>query len=140
MLFLGAVRGGPEVAGSCFGRLQTKLMNLISDKVGDFEIGSCAAVNVVFHVPGSMLTHIPYEGLRDAKFSRKQKLLMVQVAVPPGIANSEDAETVRNFLLDSLRGASTIASEYFKKKGIEYSEGKYLSFVDSVASAFRDGC
>ena len=112
-------------------------MKLISDKVGNYEIGLCAAVNVVFHIPGSILSHIPYEGLRDAKFSCKQKLLMVQVAVPKEIASSDDENIIRAFLFDSLRQANIIAASYFEKKGIEYSQMNYLALVDAVEKQFN---
>lgn len=137
MLSIGSVQGGPEVALSCLGCMVKKLMNLVSRARGDFVIGSCAALNVVFHIPGSMIHKVPYEGLRNGKFSRSLKFLMIQVAVPPEIAASEDEEVITKFLFDSLREASKIAAKYFKKKDIEYSQPKFLGLVDAVEAKFR---
>jgi len=132
MLSIGVVEGGPEVSATCTGKLVSKLMRIASEERGDFTVGSWAAVNLVFHIPGSMLQDLDYEGLRDGAFSRKQKLLMIQVAVPGTIAVTQDEEQVCEFLLDSLLKANDLAAKYFKKKGIEYSQPKFLGLVDSI--------
>lgn len=137
MLGIGSVQGGPEVAASLFGRLQGRLMKVVTQNRGGFKIGSCAALNVVFHIPGSIIKEIPYEGLRDGKFSREEQMLMIQVAVPKEIASSNDENVVQKFLFDSLREANKIGAKFFKKKGMEYSQPKYLGLVDAVEEKFK---
>jgi hypothetical protein len=137
MLFIGSVQGGPEVATALVGKAESRLMNVVDQVVGDFAIGSTSALNIVFHIPGSMAPNVGYDGLRDGKFSREEKLLTIQVAVPKEIAVCDDEETILNFLFDSLRKANRIAAKYFKKKGMEYSQPKYLGLVDAVEHQMR---
>ncbi len=139
MLFIGSVQGGPEVDASLFGKMEKSLMALAVEERGDFSVGSSAAVNVVYHVPGSIVRTLDYEGLRTGIFSRKQKLLMVQVAVPIAVANSNDVEELAGFFVWSLHEANSIASDYFKKKGIKYSEGKFSAMVDSIENRLSAG-
>jgi len=137
MLSIGAVYGGPKSEYGLIMEFEKRLMCMVSDMRGDFKFGSTAALNVVFHIPGSIIRNLDYEGLRDGKFSRARKLLMIQVAVPKEIAESQDEEAIFRFLFDSLREANRIAALYFKKKKIEYSQPKYLGLVDAVEEKFR---
>ncbi len=136
MLFIGSVKGGPELQDACVGKLITKLMQTVAEVRGEFAIGSFAALNVVFHVPGSVIPDLGYGGLRDGRFFQTQRILMIQVAVPKELASSTDTEEVTRFLFDSLREANKIAAKYFKKKGIEYSQPRYLGLVDAVEVKF----
>ena len=79
-----------------------------------FEIGAMPAVNVVFYVPGSIATVMPTK-IEPARFSRKQKLLLVAVPVPPEMVNSSGA---LDFVMDSLHKANAIAAEVFAKKNV----------------------
>ena len=135
MLGIGSVYG-PEYDRMCIGRAITRLGNLVEEERGNFEFGSAAAVNVVYQIAYNAFHPLEFEGLRTAKFSRKLKLLMVQVAVSSEIATSEDEATVRKFLFDSLRHANEIAAEHFEKKGIEYSQANYLALLDAVEAKF----
>jgi len=137
MLSIGAVHGGPETAGLLIGKFEKRLMCMVSEMRGDFKFGSAAALNVVFHIPGSILRNLDYEGLRDGTFSRKEKFLMIQVAVPKEIVESCDKEEIFRFLFDSLREANRIGALYFKKKKVEYSQPKFLGLVDAVEEKFR---
>lgn len=137
MITIGVVLGGPEVASAPVGRLVRRLARHVEGERGEFQFGSTAAVNVVFHVPGSILRETEHEGLRDAKFSRVKKLLMVQVAVPPDIASSTDEEAIERFLFWALREANGVAAAYFAKKRMEYSQQDYLALMDAVETKFR---
>ena len=137
MLSIGSVQGGPEVASAAIGRLVDRLMKVATEERGDFRFGSAAALNVVFHIPGSIAPKVGYEGLRDGTFSKTQQLLMVQVAVPKEIVDAQDEALVERFLFDSLREANRIAAKYFKKKGVDYSQPKFLALVDAVEAKFR---
>ncbi len=134
MLFIGSVKGGPEVRNTCVGRLITQLMQVASEERGEFALGSVSALNVVFHVPGSVLSNVGYEGLRDGIFSRRQKLLMIQVAVPHEVAATDSGTQARQFLLWALEEANRLAATYLKKKRIEYSQPKFLALVDRIRS------
>jgi hypothetical protein len=76
-LSIGSVVGGPET---------TKWEAAITEvrrQVDEACVGitSPLKVNVVFHVPGSILKP-DYEGVRTGSFFRKHGLLVVQVALP----------------------------------------------------------
>src|SRR5262249_8838944 len=73
-------------------------------------------INVVFYVAGS-LGSPDWDGVRDAKFSRKRQLLMVQVAVPPELVRSR---TLNEYLFDSLDRANAVAFEFFRTKGLSF--------------------
>jgi len=137
MLGIGAVYGGPKSEYGPIEKFVNRLMNMVSEMVGDFKIGSAAALNVVFHIPGSIIRNLDYEGLRNGRYWKEDKVLMIQVAVPKEIAESQDEEAIFHFLFDSLREANRIAALYFKKKKIEYSQPKYLGLVDAVEEKFR---
>jgi len=132
MLSIGSVQGGPEVASAPIGVVLGRLMRLATEERGDFKFGSSAALNVVFHVPGSLAANVGYKGLRDGTFSRSRQLLMIQVAVPQDVAVSKDEASVQRFLFDSLRKASRIATEFFERNGIDFSQPKYLAMVDAL--------
>ena len=72
-----------------------------------------------------------YEGLRTGKFSRKERMLMVQVSVPPNVVTSENAES---FVVQSLREAIRMAKPRFERAGIRYPEDQYLKEVDAIAA------
>jgi hypothetical protein len=54
---------------------------------------------------------------RMTKFSRKQQMLMLQVAVPASLVNSP---TLKEYLIESLHRANTMAFEVFRKKGMQF--------------------
>ncbi|MGZ3439260.1 MAG: tyrosine-type recombinase/integrase [Polyangia bacterium] len=76
------IAGGPEPTpiDETIRRVAILLAELQTTTAGVFE-RSEGELNVVFHLPGR-LTRPSFPGLRTAKFSRKHKTLMVQVAVP----------------------------------------------------------
>jgi len=86
------------------------------------------SINVVYFVPGSFES-TKFSGMRDAKFSRKRQLLMVQVAVPD---RKWDASSFDDFLIDSLRDANILAFDYFEKKGIVYPIAEADKLVDQL--------
>lgn len=66
-------------------------------------------VNVVFHVPGTF-RQPDFVGVRTSTFSRKLRILMVQVAVPDEFGSSMD---MAGFVFDSLHSAVDVAVQYF---------------------------
>jgi hypothetical protein len=70
-------------------------------------------VNVVFHIPGEVM--VPeFEGLRSGRFSRKERTLMVQVAVPEGEPAGDPDEEVRQMLLDAI----DLAEDYARLEAV----------------------
>jgi hypothetical protein len=73
-------------------------------------------VNVVFYVPGSLVSYEDLKKIEAARFSRKQKLLLLAVPVP-----KEEVESGGSveFVVGALRRAKAIAAETFARKGSE---------------------
>jgi hypothetical protein len=69
------------------------------------DVESPLAVNVVFHLPGNILTP-EFEGLRTGLFNRRE--LMVQIAIPAEPSNSPE-DDVRELLWDAVLLAEKFA-------------------------------
>jgi len=128
MISIGVVFRGPELKGSSVDHLTTALMKAAAECTGSFECATGPAINVVFHVPGS-LGRPDWGGIRDAKFSRKRQLLMVQVAVP---AKMVDSPSLKDYLIKSLYGADAIAFEFFRQKGLKFPLAEAEKLVQRI--------
>lgn len=73
------------------------------------EVSSPLAVNVVFQLPGQFLAP-EFVGVRSGTFSRKERRLMVQVALPPEPSSTPDTD-VRAFLRDAVELAEDFARQ-----------------------------
>ena len=128
MISIGSVLRGPELRESNISdALRIAAKTLIRVR-GDLELGSVPSVNVVFYVPGSQ-GQPDWDGLRDGRYSAKDKLLMVQVAVPEEMVSSNSA---LEFIVDSLHGANAVAFEVFRQKGMDYPLRKAEELVASI--------
>ncbi len=82
-------------------------MTRVREAVGGY-VSPVFNLNVVFHIPGQVL--IPeFEGLRSGRFSRKQRALMVQVAIPEGEPKGDPDEEVRRLLNEAIDLAEDFA-------------------------------
>ena len=129
MISIGLHYRGPEIDGSLLDRILSAALRAVAEVCGDFvvpgepppdsdltfEIGSAPAVNVVFYVPGS-LGGFDIPKIAASRFSRKQKLLLVDVPVPEEVARAGGSI---EFIVDALYQASAIAAEVFARKGTE---------------------
>ncbi len=133
MIALGGVFQGPELEGSLIDRTIKEAGKAAAELRGDFEFGSSPAVNVIFYVPGS-LGSPDWDGLRDAKFSRRQQLLMVQVAVPENVVDSSDP---KDFVIESLYGANAVAFEFFRQKNMDFPLAEAEQLVAKIESRMK---
>lgn len=131
MLYIGAVKGGPEITISKVGRRISSLL-LLTENIRKPNLNETGSLNVVFHVSGSIIS-VDFSGLRTAKFSKKEKMLMIQVAVPEGLEDS----MIDDFLITSLKHSATLAKPVFRKAKLEFDEKKYLQLVDEIAKQFK---
>lgn len=128
-VYLGIVLGGPEQRGGSADSTLTKIAKRVAELRGEAE-SVYGGINAVFHLPGSLVTP-SFQGARSAKFSRKERMLMVQVAVPRDLLDSDGLEA---FVFESLREATHIAEPMFQKAGIPFSIENHLAFVDRVGA------
>lgn len=129
MISIGSVMNGPELDGSETDRLISTVMKAAIKYRDSTAYETGPAINVVYHVPGS-LGAPDWEGIRDAKFSRKRQLLMVQVAVPKDQVNSP---TLKQYLIDSLHQANAVAFQFFHQKGLVFPLADAESLVQRIA-------
>ena len=154
MISMGVHLNGPELCKSRIDELLRATMRALKKERGPivgtddfgqcdpppasgqyFEIGTFPAVNVVFHVTGSLGGAMP-KRIEAARFSRKQKELLVAVPVP-----KEEVETGGSieFVIGALREANRIAAETFGKKGTEpFDFDKAEAIVDKVERSLVD--
>ena len=128
MISIGSVLKGPELRGSHTDRILTEIAKAAMECRGAFEFGASPAVNVVFYVPGS-LGSPDWEGVRDGKYSRKQQVLMVQVAVPSHLMG---AASLKAHLLESLHGANAVCFELFCQKGLRFPLQEAEALVERI--------
>jgi hypothetical protein len=134
MISIGAHYRGPELDESPIDRLIRTAATSVKRVRGDgYESHSSPAVNVVFYVPGSLGDFPPLDAPRAGRFSRKQKLLLVEVYVPKEQVASGGSVP---FVIDALRKSCAIAAEVFeKKKAGAFDLAKANAIVDRVQEA-----
>jgi hypothetical protein len=76
------------------------------------DVESPLNLNVVFHVPGSMLKP-EFEGVRTGRFLKPLRLLMVQVALPEAVPPDPE-----RYLLDAMGAAIDEAERWAKRRGL----------------------
>ena len=103
-LAIGAIAGGPGTS-----RAWSDAVKALGRRVIDLREGldSPLAVNVVFQIPGQFLEP-DFEGVRTGQFSRKERRLLVQVALPSRPAG-DAVEEVRRFLTWAIYAAEEFA-------------------------------
>jgi hypothetical protein len=124
VLSVGAVAGGPGAS-----REWSEVVRQLGRRVVAMRDGlsSPLAINVVYQIPGRFLEP-EFEGVRSGRFSRKEALLLIQVALP----NNPDADAsfeVRRLLRDAV----ALAEDFARQEGMieaELSELRVL--VDSL--------
>ena len=105
-LSIGAVGGGPGTDRRWVAAVMA-LMRSVADLRA--SVDSPLAVNVVFHIPGPNL--IPdFDGIRSGLFSRKDRKLMMQVALKPEAPAATD-QVVRSLLKEAVLLAEDFAQQ-----------------------------
>lgn len=133
--YIGSVLGGPEISGTFVDTIITRLAKASHAYQKTHGISSEGGLDIVYHVPGSMV-HPEFEGLRTAKFSKKEKMLMVQIAVPTVFENERHLE---KFLVEALREAIYLAKPIFRSARIPFSQDEYLQLVGAIERKTDDG-
>jgi hypothetical protein len=133
MISIGAHFGGPELEGSRIDRLISAAMKAVKAVRGtDYEAHASPAINAVFYVPGSLDTYGGLKQIEPARFSRKEKLLLVAVPVPEAVAAAGGSV---EFVIDALHKANAIAAAVFAKKGTELFD---LVKAEAIVEKVRD--
>jgi hypothetical protein len=130
MISVGAVVGGPECA--FFDARLRLFMRFVREARESAQDDS--EVNLVFHLPGS-IAKPGYVGPRVAKFSRKDKTLMIQVGVEEEIIRSDSEKDVLQYIYEIADEALGIAKSEFERKSMFYDLEADRQVLDSWRSA-----
>jgi hypothetical protein len=110
VLSIGSVVGGPDAKNQPWTDAITELTrNVASARPGT---ASPLRVNVIFHVPGELLEP-EFTGVRTGHFSKRDSLLLVQVALP-----RKPPEDLSGFLKAAAQAAVDEAERWAQRKGI----------------------
>jgi hypothetical protein len=134
MIGIGLDFGGPELRDTLVDRRLMAAMN-IAERVRDpnYDDGTEAWINPIFIVPGSVWQP-EFEGYEYGHFSRKQKGLVIKIAVPRAVARGKG---IPEFISGSLRDAVHMASEYFSSKGISFSTLKAEKIILAIEAGLE---
>jgi hypothetical protein len=101
-LSIGAMIGGTGQPERYWEKLLTDLMEDVAQARGGIVSPLC--VNVVYQVPGNVLTELKFEGVRTGRYSAKDHHLLIQAALPRDIPDDPD-ELIGDLLLSAVDAA-----------------------------------
>lgn len=130
MISIGAVYHGPELQGSEINRAIMTVSKVMKEFRGTLKTGEIPWVNAVFVISGS-LGKVDFSGLDYGEYSKKDKGVVVKIAVPAEVAIGDK---LIDFVIDSLRGANAMAFEYFRQKGEIFPLKDAEDLVSQVSS------
>ena len=134
MITLGIDFGGPEHRDSMIGKALIEASQVATRaRDTNYDDGSEAWINPVFIVPGS-IHRADFDGYKLGHFSKKEKGLVVQIAIPQSVAGGEG---MVEFIGESLREATRLAAAYFASKGISFSMLKAEKIILAIEASLE---
>jgi hypothetical protein len=130
-LHLGAILGGPEQIDWPFLQTSQAVYALKETKQGSLIDPQDAGLDLVFQYPGKIFQP-EFEGMRTGRFSRKARMLQIQVSVPEAMIKSSQFGT---YYVDAVKEAIKLAHTVFKKKGLSFSEEAHLALAEELRKA-----
>ncbi|MGL6073090.1 MAG: hypothetical protein ACRC8S_02895 [Fimbriiglobus sp.] len=127
-LYIGSILGGPEVSGDPIARYIQRISRAASSLQEQHEFNSDGSLDLVYHVPGQIWKP-DFEGLRTGKFSRQNRMLMIQMAVPELFDSDQQR---KRFMVECLREAVALARPVFKKTAIDFRAEEFLRLIDLI--------
>ncbi len=131
VLHLGDIYGGPELEHGPAYVIAHKLFQVKETYQDEFLPRGEGELDLVFEYPGS-IKRPEFAGIRTGRFSRKAKMLQIQIAVP---AAKMKPEVFGPFYVDAVEKAVKLGKAYFDKKQIAFSEDKHLALVNKLREA-----
>ena len=129
MISIGGVFRGPELESSPFAKAHRATARALKGLRGPLTLGSAPLVNAVFVVPGSQ-GEPDFDGLEYGDYSKKDKSIVVQIAVPRDAVTGAHSAA---FIVEGLRGANAMAFEFFRQKGEEFHLREAEAMVTAIA-------
>ncbi|MBC8951486.1 hypothetical protein [Xenorhabdus sp. PB62.4] len=135
MITIGSHYKGPELDGSSIQlALRTTSGVAREERDKDYNSGKEAFINPVFIVPGS-ISKPDFKGFKYGYFSKKEKGVVIQIAVPQSVT---DGEGIREFIVGALREAVRMAAEKFAKHAIPFSSLKAEKIILAIEERLQD--
>jgi hypothetical protein len=127
VIYIGQINGGPELRGTPVDLAIAKLVRSRGEGKAS-TLGEFGSLDVVFHVAGSILQP-EHTGVRTGRFSKRERMLQVQVAVPAEVVASPDPYPfVARGLLDAVHAAAPV----FATAGIPYPLDEYVAVAERM--------
>ena len=134
---IGVQMGGPEQRGGDVRKALLVAMNAAADaRNPTYDDGSEAWVNAIYIVPGSLLKP-EFDGYELGHFSKKEKGIVVKIAVPQAVA---DGSGLIGFILESLHEAVRIAAARYAVKKINFSILRAEMLILKIEAALKREC
>jgi hypothetical protein len=134
MIALGIQLGGPEQSGVPIDvALLTAMRIAKKAREPNYNSGADTWINPIYILPGSIVNPT-FEGYKLGHFSRKEKGLVVMIAVPQSVV---DGEGIPEFISKSLREAVGMAAAHFKKKSISFSTLKTEKIIRAIEAGLE---
>jgi hypothetical protein len=129
VIAIGVQTGGPEQREAPIRKLLVAAMDIAArTRAPNYDDGTEAWINPIFIVPGS-IWQPEFEGYELGHFSKKEKGLVVQIAVPKAVAAGKG---IAEFIGTSLREAVRLAAAHFASKGISFSTLKAEKIILAI--------
>ena len=130
MISLGLQFGSPRDQQNAFDRLLKTVQRKVEGlRPAAFNDGKEGWINPIFIVPGTIMPLPDFEGLKLGHYSKKERGLVVMIAVPPEVREGSDG---RDFIEDALRQSVVLGAEHFKKKDDPFSFIGANRLIDDV--------
>jgi hypothetical protein len=135
MISVGEHYLGPEHRSSRISRaLDVAATAIARSRPQNFKEGHRPWVNVIFIVAGSLGTP-EFDGIHLGHFSKKEKGLVVEVAVHQSIV---DSDNLRDPIVLGLRMANAAAFHFFEEKGLEFPLREAEVLVTEVGEQLQE--
>jgi hypothetical protein len=128
LLSLGLIGGGPAPGNELLSEAFMALMRWVRDNRGRYP-NTGLRINIVFQIPGPFLSP-DFEGVFPARYARKTNHLLVNAAVPKGLA----LDQVREFFVQALTEVRTTTLEYLQRRKIEVDTTHVMAFINDLVS------
>lgn len=133
-LFLSDILGGPEQVDKPFSKKADEICRRKDRYQKDAISPEDGTINVVFQYPGSLLQP-DFVGVRTGSFSKKKRMLVVQVAFPGDMLSSNSF--VKHYLA-FLKDALVEGKKYLDKKGISFSLEDHVSLAEKSVEGLTE--
>ena len=135
MIVTGEHYRGPEHRDSRIRAALDKVgATIMKLRPGSYADGSNPWVNPIFIVAGS-LGQPDFQGVRVGHYDKKEKGLVVEIAVPQKVV---DADNLRDPIVHGLRMANATAFHFFDDMGTEFPLSKAEALVTRVGEELSE--